>query len=691
VELSFDTLHTPLIQLPFVGATRSELFAALDIFTVEDLFFTKPRRYEDRRTQSQSSQSRPWEEGQWIALPVRFQSVKLRRLRGGRSIIEVLATASTYNPAAAGLQLRWFNVPYLVKQWQDKSVELYVFGKLKRTRNRWILDMPEWEPIYHDAEKQVHLERIVPIYSLTQGLSQRVYRSTVFRALKQLDPNCKEWLAIVSKGKNWQENLWQLHFPDHLTQAEKARQRLAFDEFYVWQSLLALRRHKTKVSLGKAIPGSSRLVPQFLSQIQFTPTSAQQRVFAEISNDLNREHPMNRLLQGDVGSGKTLVAILAILQAVEAGFTAVFMAPTDILANQHFLTLRHLFKGMGLTIGLMTGNKKTQSGDFFKPQVWVGTHALFQEKVKIENLGLIVIDEQHKFGVEQRARLRAKGESPHVLVMTATPIPRTLGLTLYGDLDVSVIDEMPKGRGKMITALRSEEALEKIWDFARTQCEQGRQVYIVYPAIEEGDEKVLKTVKKQVEMLEKKLSPYSVKALHGKVKPQEKEMVMEEFRAGIISVLVSTTVIEVGVDVPNASVMIIENAERFGLAQLHQLRGRIGRGPHTSYCILVSQAKNSESWERLKILEETQDGFKIAEADLQLRGIGDVLGKRQSGVAPFRLGSLITDWDLIRKAQVLARQAVEQDPRLKNKENLELKRRIKNLLQGQRRKWVDAA
>ncbi|MEZ5405454.1 MAG: ATP-dependent DNA helicase RecG [Verrucomicrobiia bacterium] len=689
MELSFDTLHTPLIQLPFVGATRSALFEILDIFTVEDLFFTKPRRYEDRRSHATDVSNKPWEEGQWLAVPVHFKNVKVRRLRGGRSIIEVLAKTSI--GMATSLQLRWFNVPYLAKQWQGQSVDLYVFGKLKQARNRWVLDMPEWEPIYHDAEKQVHMERIVPIYALTHGLSQRVYRSIIFRALKQLDSQCQEWLPMAREGKSWHENLWQLHFPENFVQAEKGRKRLAFDEFYVWQSLLALRRHKNKVALGKAIVPSSQLIPKFLSELPFTPTAAQQRVFAEISADLNREHPMNRLLQGDVGSGKTLVAILAILQAVEARFTAAFMAPTDILANQHFLTLRRLLKGMGLTIGLMTGNKKTQSGDFFKPQIWVGTHALFQEKVRLENLGLIVIDEQHKFGVEQRARLRAKGESPHVLVMTATPIPRTLGLTVYGDLDVSVIDELPKGRGKMITALRSEEALKKIWDFARAQCEQGRQVYIVYPAIEEGDEKILKTVKKQVETLQKQLAPYPVVALHGKLKPQEKELLMEEFREGEISVLVATTVIEVGVDVPNASVMIIENAERFGLAQLHQLRGRIGRGSHTSYCILVSQAKNTESWERLKILEKTQDGFKIAEADLELRGVGDVLGKRQSGVAPFRLGNLVTDWDLIRKAQAFARETVEQDPHLSNPENKELKRRIKNLLQGQRRKWVDQA
>lgn len=685
MEIQFDTLPLSLEKLSFVGPVRSAFFAALDIYTVEDLFFTKPRRYEDRRTNSY----REWEEGQWIALPVRLQKIKLRRIRGGRSFLEVSATTPVR--PEADLQLRWFNVPYLAKQWEDKEINLYVFGKLKKTKHRWQLDMPEWEPIQRDAEHQIHLDRIVPIYALTQGLTQRVYRSILFRALKQLHPSCQEWLPFSGDSEPWKESLEQLHFPDTLAKAEKARRRLAFDEFYVWQSLLAVRRRKAKVALGKAIPLSKNLIPKFLSQLPFSPTSAQQRVFQEISNDLTQIHPMNRLLQGDVGSGKTLVALLAILQTVEAGFTAVFMAPTDILANQHFLTMRRLLKGVGLTIGLLTGNKKTQVGDFFKPHVWVGTHALFQDKVKLEKLGLLVIDEQHKFGVEQRARLRAKGDAPHMLVMTATPIPRTLGLTLYGDLDVSIIDELPKGRGKIITALRSEEALEKIWDFVKTKCHEGRQAYIVYPVIEEGDEKTLKAVKKQVAELQKRLAPYSVQALHGKLKSQEKETIMNEFREGKISVLVATTVIEVGVDVPNSSIMMIENAERFGLAQLHQLRGRIGRGPHASYCILVSQAKQEESWQRLKILEQTQDGFKIAEADLQLRGVGDVLGKRQSGVAPFRLGNLITDLDLIRQAQTIARETIETDPQLKQEKNQELKRRVKTLLQGQRRKWVDMA
>ena len=685
MEIQFDTLHLPLEKLSFVGPVRAAFFAALDIYTVGDLFFTKPRRYEDRRMSSH----REWEEDKWIALPVRLETIKLRRIRGGRSFLEVVAT-TPLRPAAE-LRLRWFNVPYLAKQWEGKEINLYVFGKLKKIKHRWQLDMPEWEPIQQDAEHQIHLDRIVPIYALTQGLTQRIYRSIIFRALKQLNPICEEWLPFSLESESWEKSLGQLHFPDTLAKAEKARRRLAFDEFYVWQSLLALRRRKNKVALSQPLSLSTNLIPKFLSQLPLSPTSAQERVFNEISADLQKTHPMNRLLQGDVGSGKTLVALLAILQTVEAGCTAVFMAPTDILANQHFLTMRRWLKGTGLTIGLLTGNKKTQVGDFFKPHIWVGTHALFQEKVKLDKLGLVVIDEQHKFGVEQRARLRAKGESPHVLVMTATPIPRTLGLTLYGDLDVSIIDELPKGRGKIITALRSEEALEKIWDFVKTKCQEGRQAYIVYPVIEEGDEKSLKTVKKQVTDLQKKLVPYQVQALHGKLKPQEKETIMNEFREGKISVLVATTVIEVGVDVPNSSIMMIENAERFGLAQLHQLRGRIGRGPYTSYCILVSQAKYEESWQRLKILEQTQDGFKIAEADLQLRGVGDVLGKRQSGVAPFRLGNLITDLDLIRKAQTLAREIIGQDPQLKKEKNLELKRRIKALLQGQRRKWVDMA
>ncbi|HEY9508907.1 MAG TPA: ATP-dependent DNA helicase RecG, partial [Verrucomicrobiae bacterium] len=395
-------------------------------------------------------------------------------------------------------------------------------------------------------------------------------------------------------------------------------------------------------------------------------------VLREIRGDLRGTHPMRRLLQGDVGSGKTVVAGCAVLMAIESGFSVALMAPTEILAEQHFANFKKWLTPLGIEVELRTGSRKTANGqitsnsrlaiqDSPRPTLNIGTHALLTEGFEIPNLGLVIIDEQHKFGVTQREQLVRKGRYPHLLVMTATPIPRTLGLTLYGELDVSTIDALPPGRGRIKTFARTADTLPKVWEFLREKLKTGRQAYVVYPRVEDTGTADVKAVKKEFENLQRTLAPYKVGLLHGRLKSQEKEEVMTAFRANRVQVLLATSLIEVGVDVPNATVMLVENAELFGLAQLHQLRGRIGRGAHDSFCILVSSAKNPEARERLKVLEETIDGFRIAEADLKLRGPGELLGQQQSGLPAFRFENLAEDLELIRLARKLVRTSLDID------------------------------
>jgi ATP-dependent DNA helicase RecG len=453
---------------------------------------------------------------------------------------------------------------------------------------------------------------------------------------------------------------------------EIARRRLALDEFIALQREMQLRRRNFEAK-SRALPcgGNNRLMKPFLARLGFKLTGAQTNVLREIRADMNGAHPMRRLLQGDVGSGKTAVAACTALMALESGFNVALMAPTEILAEQHFRNFQEWFEPLNIQIHLQTGNRKTvkrrapsverqprlspPTVDPRTSTMFVGTHALFSSGFDIPNLGLVIIDEQHKFGVAQREQLVRKGNYPHLLVMTATPIPRTLGLTLYGDLDVSVIDESPAGRGRVKTFVRAADKLPKVWEFIREKIAGGRQVYVVYPRVEEQDTASdVKAVTREFENVRRRLAPFGVGLLHGRLRSAEKEKVMTAFRANQIQALVATALIEVGVDVPNATVMLIENAERFGLAQLHQLRGRIGRGAHGSQCILVSDAKTEEARERLKVLEETTDGFRIAETDLKLRGPGELLGRQQSGLPRFRFGNLVDDMDLILRARELA-------------------------------------
>jgi ATP-dependent DNA helicase RecG len=447
------------------------------------------------------------------------------------------------------------------------------------------------------------------------------------------------------------------------------------------QMLIASRRSESSIRMGESHCGPGALLDKFLKALPFDLTGAQLKVIGEIRRDLAASRAMSRLLQGDVGSGKTVVAIAAILLAVEAGYQAAFMAPTQILAEQHYSVLRRWLEPLGVRMALRTGARQEESflplaaGDE-NADVIIGTHALLYENVSFSKLGLVVIDEQHKFGVAQRARLTAREPAPDALVMTATPIPRTLTMTVYGDLDVSIIDEMPLNRGKIVTAVRDDSNLGEVLSFLRTQLEAGRQLYVIYPLIDESDKLDVKAAAAEYELWRERLHPSRCELLHGRIPAVEKQEIMERFRRGQSNALISTTVIEVGVDVPNAAVMLIENAERFGLAQLHQLRGRIGRGEHKSYCILLTSDKSRETAAKLAVLERTSNGFEVAEADWDLRGPGDLLGTAQSGLPALKIGNLKTDADLMRRARAAAMSIFDADPRLELPENQRFRRLI---------------
>jgi len=673
-------LRRPVTSLWGVGAERAVQLARLDIRTVEDLLLHRPRRYEDRRhfrkiaelTKDEPATAR----GTIVALG-------LKRFRGGsKSVFEIILDDGT-----ARLHCRWWNLPFMEKYFAMGD-EVFVYGKLSETKPR-VMTHPETEVIEGGEESFIHINRIAPVYPLTEGLPQRWLRGLIWRTLERFERHIVEPAFGVPASAGSRATpppegrtpnlptranaVHMTHFPEELADVEIARRRLALDEFVELQRQIQQRR-KTFESRAQALPcgGDNRHIKPFLAQLGFKLTAAQTKVLREIRADLSGAHPMRRLLQGDVGSGKTAVAACTALMALESGFNVALMAPTEILAEQHFTNFSRWFKPLGVKVELQTGSRKTvespesrvQSRKPFQPStldprpstLHIGTHALLTSGFDLPNLGLVIIDEQHKFGVAQREQLVRKGRYPHLLVMTATPIPRTLGLTLYGDLDVSVIDELPGGRGRIKTFIRAADKLPKVWEFIREKLAAGRQAYVVYPRIEESGEKGLKAVTKEFENLKTLLAPFRVGLLHGRLKGREKEEVMAAFRANAVKVLLATSLIEVGVDVPNATVMLVENAEQFGLAQLHQLRGRIGRPPppgssgaasgaHESYCILISDAKTAGAGERLKVLEETNDGFRIAEADLKLRGPGELLGREQSGLPKFRFGDLAGDFD----------------------------------------------
>jgi ATP-dependent DNA helicase RecG len=667
-----------LSEIEWIPRPRLTALRRLGIETIEDLLTHFPRRHEDRHEFPEF----PREESDIpVCLCGEVVKTQLRRFGGWKKIFEATLQESNPNALSEPLTCRWFNLHYVQKMIATGQ-RIVVFGKPRLRGKRICMDHPEFEVIENDEEISIHFRRITPIYPATEGLSQRVLRSIIYRLLNELSGEPLETLLPPGLVQgNRCAAIRAIHFPESWEARDAAREHLVFSEFFAMQMLIASRRSETSVRIGESHCGSGALVERFLDGLEFELTGAQSKVIAEIRRDLAARHPMNRLLQGDVGSGKTVVAIAAILLAVEASFQAALMAPTQILAEQHYAVLRRWLAPLGVRMALRTGARQEDSflpllGGDENANVIVGTHALLYETISFSNLGLVVIDEQHKFGVAQRARLTAREPAPDVLVMTATPIPRTLTMTVYGDLDVSIIDEMPRNRGKILTVVRDESKLAEVLGFLRTQLEAGRQLYVIYPLIDESEKLDVKAASAEYELWRERLHPFRCELLHGRVPAQEKQEIMERFRRGTTQALISTTIIEVGVDIPNATVILVENAERFGLAQLHQLRGRIGRGEHKSYCILLTSDQSKETAAKLAVLERTSNGFEVAEADWDLRGPGDLLGTAQSGLPALKIGNLKTDARLMREARAAATSIFEADPRLELPENQRFRRLI---------------
>ena len=669
------TLGTGLAELEMLPARAQKMLQKAGFQRVEDLLTHFPRRYEDRRRFDGFPHA---ETAEAVCLHGLIMDCGQRRF-GYRRYAEIKVEEAGNGSLATPIYCRWFNMPWIAKTFAAGQ-EIVLYGRVKEKNSRLVIDHPDFEIIDIEPEgPSIHMNRMVPVYPLRDGLSQKTLREAMHEVLQWIDWGTIQDLlpespagdcpkaAAPSAASRRASALGGIHFPKDAEAVRIARQYLALEEFFSLQLNVLCRRQRITGRPGTAHAGRE-LMSRWKSGLPFSLTAAQERSLAEVAADMAAARPMNRLLQGDVGSGKTAVALAAALIAVDSGSQVAIMAPTQILAEQHFLNFRRQIEPFGVRVCLRTADRREDGGlPLFDgglecPQIVIGTHALLFEEGFFQKLGLVVIDEQHKFGVAQRARLVRQGGAPDVLVMTATPIPRTLALTAYGDLDISVLDELPPGRGKVTTAVRAGIDMTQLVAFVRRQIEKGRQVFIVYPLVEESDRTEVKAATSEYESWQKRLPGVAVGLVHGRLKAEEKERVMTAFREGRLSALISTTVVEVGVDVPNANLMLVFNAERFGLAQLHQLRGRIGRDRHASYCLFICSDKNLESRQRLGILEETRDGFRIAEADLLQRGPGDLLGEQQSGLPGLRVGDLVSDAPLVYRARELAAAVLASIP-----------------------------
>ncbi len=678
-------LSSPIQYIKGVGPFRSKLLARLGINTLRDALFYLPCRYEDRSSIKKIINLKPGELNTVIGRVLKTnikttQSYKKPSLK----IFELIIS-----DGSGIFTAKWFNQPYLEKIFKPKD-EVVLYGMVKL--NYWAtgLEMinPEYEILSGDeveiGQSNIHTGRIVPIYRLTDGLSQKQMRNIMFGIINTVIPHIVDPIPIeiiqMQKLPDLKESIENVHFPSADLSIEELNkgvslyhQRLVFDELFTFQVGLAMMKKGETIEKGISFSPNFRFINTLLSNLPFKLTAAQQRVFMEILNDMKSDIPMNRLIQGDVGSGKTIVAVLAMLASIESGYQAALMAPTEILAEQHYMNISNMLNQLGVKVHLITGSKKMNSKKKIielittdHADIVVGTHALIQENVNFEKLGLIVIDEQHRFGVIQRASLRKKGLNPDTIVMTATPIPRTLALTLYGDLDYSIIDELPPNRNPIITKLLDKKRENHRFKLIEEEIKKGGQVYVVYPLIEESEKIDLESAIAGAEDIQKRFPHLTIGLIHGRMKTDEREAVMQRFKEGAINILVSTTVIEVGVDVPNATLMVIMNAERFGLAQLHQLRGRVGRGSSQSYCVLMQYKANEDARKRLKVMVDTTDGFVIAEEDLNIRGHGEFLGTKQSGLPDFKITNLFRDAKILEEARKEAFSFIEKNHSLEN-------------------------
>jgi ATP-dependent DNA helicase RecG len=660
-----------------VGPARAAMLEAKGLKTVEDLLLYAPFRYEDRSNVKTIRELAPGEMATVLA-EVRSTSVSnFRRRNLG------IFTATFTDASHAVLNGKWFHGGYLADVFTP-GLKVALFGKVEFDSYSGSLAMmhPEYEILSgdEDGDASLHTGRVVPVYEAASKITTRMFRSLMHRILETIDPipdafprHILDRLKLPDRATAIRE----LHFPPldadtRLLNAFRspAQYRLILEEFFWLESGLELKRAKARLYPGIGFALTDRVREQIKKMLPFKPTGAQKRVLGEIAQDMAAPHPMYRLLQGDVGSGKTLVAAEAAIIAIENGYQVALLAPTEILATQHYFYFKRLFQKLDYVTILLTGSTTTREKTALKKliaaglaHIVVGTHALLEADVEFSKLGLAVIDEQHRFGVEQRQALAEKGSHIDVLVMTATPIPRTLALTVYGDLDVSVIDELPPGRRPIVTKHVTEDRVEQVYSFLKKQIDEGRQAYVVYPVIEESETQAMKAAQKMHEHLSTIVFPDTpVGLLHGRLATDEKESAMEKFQRGETKILVSTTVIEVGVDVPNATVMLIEQAERFGLAQLHQLRGRVGRGGEQSYCILVTGKLNDTGRERIRTLVESTDGFYIADMDMKLRGPGEFFGTRQSGLPALRVGNILRDGDILEVARNEAAAFIAHPP-----------------------------
>ena len=682
------TLDAPATAVSGVGPALAEKFARLGVKTIRDMLFLLPRRHDDFTALKPINRL---EYGEDVTVIGSVWEAGLKHTRGGAQIFQAVLS-----DGSGTIQCTWFN-PYLNDKIR-RGQQIVVSGRVEEFNGRLTFTSPEWE---HFDKELLHTARLVPVYPLTEGLTNRWMRKTINRVVEQWAPRLTDFLpdsTLVSAGlMSLPKAIAQAHFPDSSAQLEAARKRLAFDDLFLLQIGMLRQRRQWKAQAGRTIDFEPAALDAFLGSLPYALTSAQRRTLDEILRDIRSGQPMNRLIQGDVGSGKTIVAAAAMFLVTQAGAQAAIMAPTEILAEQHFKTFAHIFAGLAasklkipVNVRLLTGSTpEAERADMRSGltggavNILIGTHALIQEGVEFNDLAFVVIDEQHRFGVQQRAALRQKGiraeqqpMSPHLLVMTATPIPRTLSLTLYGDLDLSVIDEMPPGRLPIETRLVLPTERERMYAFVRAQMEKGRQAYVICPLVEESEKIEAKAAVEEYERLQKHIFPtFKLGLLHGRMKSDDKEAAMRAFAAGELHMLVSTSVVEVGIDVANATVMLIEGANRFGLSQLHQFRGRVGRGTEKSYCLLLTDSTANGMNERLQAIESTQDGFQLAEIDLELRGPGEFFGTRQSGLPDMRLSGL-ADARLIELARREAEKIVEIDPNLAAPEHAALAQHV---------------
>lgn len=683
----YQKLDAPITSIKGVKTSMATKFGKLGVETVRQLLYLFPRRHIDY---SQRMRISELEQGKEQTIVATVWSASEKKISRGRRTTEAIVGDESGN-----MRIVWFNQPYLARSLPVNG-QVAISGKVSLFQGRKVFESPEWEPL--ESGDLIHTGRLVPVYPLTSGLSQRgvrkLVRGTIDSWLPQLPDFLPESTLKRAELLPLSQAIRQAHYPDNEFDKERARKRLVFDELFLIQlGVLSKKREWQEEQTGNAFIIDNNCLAVFFNSLPFTMTAAQERVLTEIEGDLTRSKPMSRLLQGEVGSGKTVIATAAMLLAVANGYQAAIMAPTEILAEQHFSSICNLLGNSGtehgepaynnasvlpspVRVGLLTGSLRESSRQELlegiasgEIDIVVGTHALIQKGVEFSQLGLCVADEQHRFGVMQRSLLRSKGVSPHVLVMSATPIPRTLALTLYGDLDLSVIDELPAGRTEIKTKWLRPEQRQSAYNFVRKQIATGRQAFIVCPLIEESDTIESRAAITEYERLSHDIFPdLRVGLLHGRLSSTEKDEVMQLFRSAELDILVSTPVVEVGVDIPNATVMLIEGADRFGLAQLHQFRGRVGRGEHQSYCLLLSESPSIEAMERLSLLEQTRDGFALAEEDLRLRGPGEFFGTRQSGLPDLKMAKL-SDVEILELARSEAMYLFHTDPNLQQPQN----------------------